>query len=108
VTIAIYTTVLPVCRFSSSSASGDTAAITYRCTNGIAPAFAVTASVFECASCPDDSSRALIVSDDGGVGRGLGAGRELTLVVTAPIATPPVQTAFASIASGAISITVSP
>jgi hypothetical protein len=124
VTIAIYTTVLPVCRFSASSPSFDTsigsgrasdieragsgpasAAITYQCTTGVAPAFTLTAA---CAACPDAPSAApLVLSDTAGVGRGMGSGRELTVIVTGPVARP-LQTASASVAPGAVHVTVSP
>jgi hypothetical protein len=123
-TIAIYTTVVPVCRFSASSPGFDTsigsgrapdieragsgpvsAALTYQCTNGVAPAFTLTAA---CAACLDDSSAApLVLSDNGGVGRGMGSGRELTVIVTGPV-TPPLQTALAGGTPGGVSVTVSP
>jgi hypothetical protein len=111
VTIAMNTTVLPVCRFSASSpesgsagratsAASVTGTITYRCTNGLAPSFAITAICDGCAP--------TIVSDDSGMGRGMGSARDLTLVVVSPFAPVAVQTASASVSSSAISVTVSP
>jgi hypothetical protein len=117
VTIAMNTTVLPVCRFSASSpelgsvaggATGPASAtgtITYRCTNGLAPTFAITAI---CDGCDGRDTAPVIVSDEGGVGRGMGSGRDLTLVVVSPFAPVALQTASASLSSGAISVTVSP
>lgn len=115
VTVSIQTTVLPVCRFMGSivpgstisgagdGASSPTGAITYQCTNGVAPTFAITAST-GCPGCPDASASApVIVSDSRVVGRGMGSGRELTLVVAAPITPASVQTALSN-----VSITVSP
>jgi hypothetical protein len=114
VTVELRTTILPVCRFSASSgldiaaarpfdtvdapAASPGAAITYRCTNGVAPGFTITAS---CPGCPDGGT--LIVSGDG-VGRGMGSGRELMLVVALPPSSQPVQTA----ATGIARVTVSP
>ena len=116
VTVELRATILPVCRFSASSGLDITAgrpfdatdaptaspsgAITYRCTSGVAPGFTITAS---CPGCSDGGM--LIVSGDG-VGRGMGAGRELTLVVAAPAPQAPVQTAAANV--GNVSVTVSP
>jgi hypothetical protein len=47
------------------------------------------------------------LSDTAGVGRGMGSGRELTVIVTGPVARP-LQTASASVAPGAVHVTVSP
>lgn len=115
VTVSIQTTVLPVCRFMGSTAlpsslSGvaadgpaPTGGITYQCTNGVAPSFAITASA-GCSGCPDGSSNAaVIVSDSRTVGRGMGTGRELTLVVAGSVVAAPMQTALSD-----VSITVSP
>lgn len=115
VTISIHTTVLPVCRFMGSIApasavtgmaedgSSPTGAITYQCTSGVTPSFAITASM-ACPGCPDASASApVIVSDARAVGRGMGSGRELMLVVAAPMGSAPLQTA-----SSNVSITVSP
>lgn len=116
VTISVNTTVLPVCRFAASpgiNASGGgsptvlaTGGITYRCTSGVAPAFTITAG---CAGCADALGVVPVtLSDSGGVGKGMGSGRQLTLIVTGPIAPAPIQTASAAIDSGNVSITVSP
>lgn len=121
VTVAISTTVLPVCRFSASFPVGDVtdgasgvgageggsvparSAMTYRCTNGTAPAFAITAAAAGCAACSGTSNMAFMISpESSGAGRGFGDGRDLTLIVTAPIA--PLQVA----SSGMVSVTVSP
>jgi hypothetical protein len=112
VTIQVYTNVLPVCRFAASSnidpmgkpldggAASPAGAITYRCSNGLAPAFTITAS---CVGCPDSAP---LMLSDGGVGRGMGSGRELTLVVTAASVQGPVQTAAFGL--GDVNVTVSP
>jgi hypothetical protein len=115
VTVSIHTTVLPVCRFMGSivpaspvpgmaeDGSSPTGAITYQCTNGVAPSFAITAST-ACPGCTDASASApVIVSDARAIGRGMGSGRELMLVVAAPMAPASLQTALSS-----VSITVSP
>ncbi len=125
-TVTINTTVLPVCRFSASgpanfdtNAGGAvdagqaaplsaTGAITYRCTNGVAPAFAITAAA-GCGGCPDARGIGpVILSDNGGVGRGMGSGRDLTLIVAGPVGPAPVQTASVGVALADVSITVSP
>lgn len=122
VTIAIQTTVLPVCRFSASSGpdsmsgvgvtvGGGTAgtasitrAITYSCTSGVAPAFTITAAA-SCVAC----GAPVVLSDNGGVGRGMGAGREQMLVVTGPVTTPVAfQTASLGVSLNDVSITVTP
>jgi len=115
VTISIYTTVLPVCRFAAAGGPGAsripqepppgsaTGGITYQCTSGVAPTFAISASS-GCIGCVDDSPGALvIVSDSRAVGRGMGSGRELTLVVAGPTPIEPLRTAL-----GKVSVTVSP
>jgi len=116
VTVQVYANVLPVCRFAASpafeapvnrpldsGAASPAGAITYRCTNGLAPAFTITAS---CGACSD--SGRLWLSDISAAGRGMGSGRELTLVVTASGAQGPVQTAAAGVAPSEVSVTVSP
>ena len=114
VTISIQTTVLPVCRFMGSTApstlpgvagegTAPTGGIMYQCTNGVAPSFAITAST-GCRGCQDMSSNAaVIVSDSRSVGRGMGTGRELTLLVAGSAVAAPMQTALSD-----VSITVSP
>ena len=114
-TISINTTVLPVCRFSAPSnrdiggggaTVSATGTITYRCSNGVAPAFAITAG---CAGCADPRGIAPVtLSDNGGVGRGMGSGRELMLIVTGPAAPAPIETASLAFDAGNVSITVSP
>ena len=116
VTVSLYTNVLPVCRFAASApgATGGpkiaddgsawlSGAITYRCTNGVAPTFAITATI-GCPACEEASATGpYIVSESGAVGRGMGSGRELTLLVGGPGLTAPLQTALNN-----VSITVSP
>jgi hypothetical protein len=116
VTVSLYTTVLPVCRFGASApdaAAGPriaddgsawlSGAITYRCTNGVAPTFAITASI-GCPACEEASaSGSYIVSESAAVGRGMGSGRELTLLVGGPGLIAPLHTALND-----VSITVSP
>ena len=107
--MTIYTNVLPACSFSVPTGSAETVSITYRCTNGVAPAFTVIASTPSCNACPEGSSTApIMLSDNGAVGRGMGAGRDLPLVVAAPIATLRFQTASAGAHSGTVTITIAP
>jgi len=114
-TISIYTTVLPVCRFAASIGSdatripldraqgSATGAVTYQCTSGVAPTFAITASA-GCPGCGDETPSApVIVSYSHAIGRGMGSGRELTLVVAGPAPTESVRTALSN-----VSVTVSP
>jgi hypothetical protein len=114
VTVSLNTTVLPVCRFAASpsdpaiiskadnGAAWLSGAITYRCTNGVAPTFAITATI-GCPACVNAASGPAIVSESGAMGRGMGSGRELTLLVAGPATAEPLQTALND-----VSITVSP
>jgi hypothetical protein len=118
VSVAIHTTVLPVCRFSASvplaATQTDSAvaatgtAMTYRCTNGTAPTFTITGAT-GCAACSELQHTAFVLSPEGGsTGRGFGDGRDLTIVVTGPIAPTPFQIAAIGAVSGVVSVTVSP
>src|SRR4029450_11339658 len=126
VTVAIHTTILPVCRFSAAvpvevHAADGTSSVTvtasappssamiYRCTNGTAPAFTVTGAATGCAACPEIPDMAFMLSPEGGgAGRGFGDGRDLTLIVTGPISPTRFQVASMRVFASAVSITVSP
>jgi hypothetical protein len=132
VTVTVYATVLPVCKFLTSapvvniadlgvgSSVGvgrpgppmGSAEITYRCSNGTVPSFAIAAAAATtaaCAACPEAPSIVATFSlTDNGPGRGMGSGRDLTLTVKGQIAPSPYQTAAAGANPETLTVTVSP
>jgi len=130
VNVGLNATVVPVCRFSSGMpvvsiinpgtgsvidpsragpAMGD-AAITYGCSQGTVPTFAVAATAFVvCAACPGGSSMATTISmTESGAGQGMGAGRHRTLTVTGWVAQMAYPNALLGAYSGPLTITVAP
>jgi hypothetical protein len=130
VRIGLNATVVPVCRFYSAfpvinivnsgtgratdldragPAIGDTA-ITYGCSQGTVPTFAVAATaIVLCPSCPAESSIATAISlSDSGVGQGMAPARHRTLTVTGRVAQKSYPNALLGAYSGPVTITVAP
>jgi hypothetical protein len=133
VAVTLNASVVPVCRFFTAApvvnvrntgASGSninpslattatgSAVILYRCTNGIAPTFAVpTSATLTCSACGGSPTLiASIASTNNGAGRGFGTGggRNRRLTITGTIAPAVFQDAHVGAYSGTMTVTVTP